>query len=49
MPVQKPTPTMRLTSYIGTAAFLGFFAYMAYQKDAAMKAKSKQPLTRALQ
>ncbi len=49
MSVQRPTPSMRMASYIGTAAFLGFFVYMAYQKDAALKAKSKQPLTRELQ
>ena len=40
---------MRMASYIGTTAFLGFFVYMAYQKDAALKAKSKQRLTRELQ
>ena len=34
---------MRLASYLGTAAFVGFFAYMAYQKDAAEKAKRAQP------
>ncbi|CAK0780132.1 hypothetical protein CVIRNUC_004945 [Coccomyxa viridis] len=45
----RPTSSMRMASYIGTAAFLGFFVYMAYQKDAALKAKSKQPLTRELQ
>ena len=33
---------MRLASYLGTAAFVGFFAYMAYQKDAAEKAKRAQ-------
>ncbi|CAL5221756.1 g4008 [Coccomyxa viridis] len=39
----RPTPSMRLASYMGTAAFLGFFAYMAYQKDAAQKAKRVEP------
>ena len=36
---QRPTPSMRLLSYFGTTAFVGFFVYMAYQKDAAQKTK----------
>ena len=28
---QRPTPTMRVISYVGTAAFIGFFWYMLYQ------------------
>lgn len=42
--LQKPTPNMRLASYIGTAAFVGFFVYMAYQKDAVQKAKAPKPV-----
>ncbi|EIE22211.1 hypothetical protein COCSUDRAFT_33453 [Coccomyxa subellipsoidea C-169] len=38
----RPTGGMRLTAYIGTAAFLGFFAYMAYQKDSLSKEHSLQ-------
>ncbi|BDA43181.1 hypothetical protein COCOBI_04-1930 [Coccomyxa sp. Obi] len=38
----KPTSGMRLLSYIGSAAFLGFFAYMAYQKDTMAKQHSTQ-------
>ena len=34
---------MRLASYLGTAAFLGFFVYMSYQKDSAQKAKRAEP------
>ncbi|KAK9915139.1 hypothetical protein WJX75_005241 [Coccomyxa subellipsoidea] len=38
----RPTGGMRLTAYIGTAAFLGFFAYMAFQKDSSAKQQSLQ-------
>lgn len=33
---------MRLTAYIGTAAFLGFFMYMAYQRDSMSRNLEKQ-------